>query len=174
MTNRLDLSEAEILETYKNRWYIELFFKWIKQHLKVSHLFSHSPAGIWNQLFITLITFALIEIMRLIHQPKKSVWAFLRVVRLYIFNPISQLLTTCKRRLKKSKGRQRLPDSKPIEIRFGEDFAIVSPITKEHFLRKTLLYKKRKQFVIYGRVSFFCFIGGIIYLFLLFMNTMQR
>ncbi|WP_421103191.1 transposase, partial [Sporosarcina psychrophila] len=32
---------------YKNRWYIELFFKWIKQHLKVSHLFSHSPAGIW-------------------------------------------------------------------------------------------------------------------------------
>ncbi|AMQ07107.1 IS4 family transposase [Sporosarcina psychrophila] len=136
ITNRLDLSEAEILETYKNCLYIELFFKWIKQHLKVSHLFSHSPAGIWNQLFITLITFALIEIMRLIHQPKKSVWEFLRVFRLYMFNPISQLLTTCKRRLKKSKGRQRLPDSKPIEIRFGEDFAIVSPITKEHFLRK--------------------------------------
>ena len=84
----------------------------------------NSPTGIWNQLFITLITFALIEIMRLIHQPKKSVWEFLRVFRLYMFNPINHLLTTCKRRLKKSKGRQRLPDSKPIEIRFGENFAL--------------------------------------------------
>lgn len=123
LTNRLDLTEAEILETCKNRWYIKLFFKWIKQYLKV----SHSPAGIWNQLFITLITFALIEIMRLIHQPKKSVWAFLRVSRLYMFNPISQLLTTCKRRLKKSKGRQRLPDSKPIEIRFWRRFRDCKP-----------------------------------------------
>lgn len=132
LTNRLDLTKAEILETCKNHWYIKLFFKWIKQYLKV----SHSPAGIWNQLFITLITFALIEIMRLIHQPEKSVWGFLRVFRLYMFNPISQLLITCKRRLKKCKGRQRLPDSKPIEIRIGEGFAIVSPITKEHFSRK--------------------------------------
>ncbi|WP_340740790.1 hypothetical protein [Sporosarcina sp. FSL K6-5500] len=51
-----------------------------------------------------------------------------------------------------------MPDSKPIEIRFGEDFAIVSPITKEHFSRKNSNVKKTKQFVIYGRVSFFGFI----------------
>src|SRR5690606_38278085 len=78
ITNRLDLSEEEILETYKNRWYIELFFKWLKQHVKVRHLFSLSPAGIWNQMFISLITVALTEIMRLIHQPNKPVWTFLR------------------------------------------------------------------------------------------------
>lgn len=136
LTNRLDLSETEILETYKNRWYIELFFKWIKQHLRVNHLFSHSPKGIWNQMFITLITFALIEIMRLIHQPQKSVWDFLLKVRLYIFQPISQLLKSCNRRLKKSKGRQKLPECIPIKIEFGEDFAIVSPKTKEYFLNK--------------------------------------
>jgi transposase len=69
ITTRLDLSEEEILDTFKNRWYIELFFKWIKQHIKVSHLYSHSPVGIWNQLFITLIPFAILEIMRLTHQP---------------------------------------------------------------------------------------------------------
>lgn len=79
-----------------------------------------------------------------------------------MFNSNSQLLTTCKRRLKKSKGRQSLPDSKPTEIRFVEDFAIVSPITEDHFLSKNSNEKKRKQFVIYGRVSFFGFIDGII------------
>ncbi|WP_210469962.1 transposase [Sporosarcina sp. 6E9] len=72
ITNRLDLTEEEILEAYKNRWYIELFFKWLKQHVKVSHLFSHSPVGIWNQMYIALITCALAEIMRLIYQPTKS------------------------------------------------------------------------------------------------------
>lgn len=136
VTNELDLSEQDILDTYKNRWYIELFFKWIKQHLKVSHLFSHSPAGIWNQMFATMITYALIEIMRLIHQPKKDVWAFLREFRQYIFDPINQLLKSLNRRLKKSKGRQKVPNPKPKEIRYGEDFAIVKPITKEHFIKK--------------------------------------
>lgn len=69
ITNRLDLSEEEILSTYKNRWYIVLFCKWIKQHLKVSYLFSQSPVDIWNQMFTTMIIYALVEIMRLIHQP---------------------------------------------------------------------------------------------------------
>ena len=136
VTNRLDLSEEEILDTYKNRWYIELFFKWIKQHLKVSHLFSHSPTGIWNQMFATMITFALMEIMRLIHQPKKDVWTFLREFRQYIFEPIKRLLKCLNRKLKKSKGRQKVPNPKPKVIRYGEDFAIVKPITKEHFLNK--------------------------------------
>lgn len=136
VTNCLDLSEQEILDTYKNRWYIELFFKWIKQHLKVSHLFSHSPTGIWNQMFATMITFALMEIMRLIHQPKKDVWEFLREFRQYIFEPIKRLLKCLNRKLKKSKGRLKVPNPKPKEIRYGEDYAIVKPITKEHFLNK--------------------------------------
>ncbi len=50
LTSRLDLTEKEILDMYKSRWYIELFFKWLKQNIKLDHLFSHSPKGIWNQL----------------------------------------------------------------------------------------------------------------------------
>lgn len=86
LTNRLDLSEEDILEAYKNRWYIELFFKWLKQHVKVSHLFSRSPVGIWNQMFIALITYALAEIMRIIHQPTKNLWTFLSTVQQYLFD----------------------------------------------------------------------------------------
>ncbi|WP_438319174.1 transposase [Sporosarcina sp. FA9] len=70
--NRLDLTEEEIFDTYQNRWYLEFFFKWLKQHVKVSHLFSHSSAGIWNKMYIALITFAFAEIMRLIQHPNKK------------------------------------------------------------------------------------------------------
>lgn len=89
ITTRLDFSEKEILDAYKNRWYIELFFKWIKQHLKVNHLFSESPMGIWNQMFLTLITFALSEILRLTHLPHTTVWDFLKAMRAYFYQPIS-------------------------------------------------------------------------------------
>lgn len=48
INTRVNLSEEEILDMVKNRWCIELFFKWIKQQLKVSHLLSESSIGIWN------------------------------------------------------------------------------------------------------------------------------
>ena len=137
ITTRLDLSEEEILDMYKNRWYIELFFKWIKQHLKVSHLFSESPIGIWNQMFLTMITHALAEILRLMHLPNKSIWDFLRAMRTYLYKPISQLIKFMNRRLKKSKGRQKVPLPVPREIGYGEDDAIVRPISKEHYVNKT-------------------------------------
>ena len=137
ITTRLKMSEEEILEAYKNRWYIELFFKWTKQHLKVSHLFSESPVGIWNQMFLTLIAYALVEIFRLTHLPGRSVWSFLTALRAYFYKPISQLITFMKRRRRKSKGRQKVPIPKEKEIRFGEDYAIVRPLSKEHFINKT-------------------------------------
>ena len=137
LTNNTDLSEEDILETYKNRWYIELFFKWVKQHLRVDHIYSQSPKGIWNQMYLILIAYALIELMRLIHQPKRSAWDFLRKVRVYAFSSINKLLSNCNRRLKKSKGRQKIPECLPMDVQYGEDVAIVDPIAKEHFLKKS-------------------------------------
>ncbi|WP_438315156.1 IS4 family transposase [Sporosarcina sp. FA9] len=144
ITNRLDLTEEEILDAYKNRWYVELFFKWLKQHVKVSHLFSHSPIGIWNQMYIALITCALAEIMRLIHQPTKNSWTFLSTVQQFLFSSIHALLKDFNRKLRKSKGRQKIPKTKPKPIQYGEDFAIVSPLTKQHFIDKEK-EKKRKE-----------------------------
>jgi hypothetical protein len=138
------LTEEEILEAYKNRWYVELFFKWLKQHVKVSHLFSHSPVGIWNQMYIALITCALAEIMRLIHQPSKNSWIFLSTVQQFLFSSIKALIKDFNRKLRKSKGRQKVPKTQSKTMRFGEDFAIVSPITKKHFIDKEK-EKKRKE-----------------------------
>ncbi|MGB6778861.1 MAG: IS4 family transposase [Planococcus citreus] len=136
ITTRLELSEKEILDAYKNRWYIELFFKWIKQHLKVSHLYSESPKGIWNQMFLTLITFALSEILRLTQLPNVSAWAFLRAIRAYIYKTLDDFLAYMTRPLRKSKGRQKIPISRPVQIDFGEDHAIVRPISKHHYIHK--------------------------------------
>jgi len=144
ITNRLNLTEEEILDAYKNRWYVELFFKWLKQHVKISHLFSHSPIGIWNQMYIALITCALAEILRLIHQPTKNSWTFLSTVQQFLFSSINALLKDFNRKLRKSKGRQKVPITEPKAIRYGEDFAIVSPITRKHFTDKEK-EKKRKE-----------------------------
>ncbi|RUT40326.1 hypothetical protein EJP82_25230 [Paenibacillus anaericanus] len=41
---------------YKSRWLVELFFKWIKQHLSTVHVHSYKPQAIWYQLFLVVIT----------------------------------------------------------------------------------------------------------------------
>ncbi|MFC5466816.1 transposase, partial [Lederbergia graminis] len=132
----LDLSEQEILDTYKNRWYIELFFKWLKQHIKIDHLYSKSPIGIWNQLFIALITFGLLEIMRLSREPNREIWQFLKTIRQYLMDSWEEVQKEFNRKRKSSKGRQKIPDKRRKVMNFGFESAIVSPISKEHYTRK--------------------------------------
>ncbi|MHA6259033.1 IS4 family transposase [Sporosarcina sp. CAU 1771] len=92
LTSRVDLTEKELLDMYKSRWYIELFFKWLKQHIKLDHLFSHSPIGIWNQLFIALLTVGLVEIMRVEKKSTLTSWEFYSLIRLYILEPWKKVL----------------------------------------------------------------------------------
>jgi hypothetical protein len=65
VTNVTDLAAVELADVYRHRWKIELFFKWIKQHLKVKHLFGTSDQAVENQLYIALLTFCvLIKLQR--------------------------------------------------------------------------------------------------------------
>ncbi|WP_407701931.1 IS4 family transposase [Viridibacillus soli] len=59
ITNRFDLEPYEISDMYKSRWAIELFFKWIKQHLNIKKFYGQSANAIYNQVFIALIVFSL-------------------------------------------------------------------------------------------------------------------
>lgn len=65
LTNDFSLDAAEICDLYKKRWQIELFFKWIKQHLKVKSLYGKSENAVYNQLRIALITFCLLVLLQL-------------------------------------------------------------------------------------------------------------
>ncbi|MBE0502432.1 MAG: transposase, partial [Desulfuromonadales bacterium] len=53
-----------ISDIYRYRWQIELFFKWIKQHLRVKHFYELSQRAVENQLFIALITCCLMLQMK--------------------------------------------------------------------------------------------------------------
>ena len=62
LTNDFNITAEEIGVIYRHRWQIELFFKWIKQHLTIKHLLGKSKAAVVNQLFIALTTYCLMMI----------------------------------------------------------------------------------------------------------------
>jgi len=64
LTNNLEESAERITEIYKSRWQIELFFKWIKQHLKIKSFLSTSENGVRIQIWIALITYVLLLILK--------------------------------------------------------------------------------------------------------------
>src|SRR5690625_2219529 len=72
ITNRFDLSSDEISEIYRSRWAIELFFKWLKQHVEIKHFYGMTENALQNQIYIALITYCLHVLIRLEADSKKS------------------------------------------------------------------------------------------------------
>jgi len=92
--NDLDASAQEIADLYKRRWAIELFFRWIKQTLKIRHYLGTSPNAVAIQVAVALIAFML---LRLAHAAQKAIpssLAFARLVRSNLMHrrPIDRLL----------------------------------------------------------------------------------
>jgi IS4 transposase len=81
ITNRFDLSAEEISEMYKSRWAIELFFKWIKQHLKIKKFYGQSEWAIHNQVFIALIVFCLHVLAQIETQSKRKILQISRYLK---------------------------------------------------------------------------------------------
>lgn len=68
ITNNFEISALEVARLYKYRWAVELFFKWIKQHLKVKTFWGHSFNAVKTQIYIAMITYLIVVIMK--HQLK--------------------------------------------------------------------------------------------------------
>lgn len=64
LTNNLILPPEEIAKLYKNRWKIELFFKWIKQHLRITEFWGRTENAVKTQVYIAVITYTLIAIIK--------------------------------------------------------------------------------------------------------------
>ena len=80
LTNDFDISSGEISDIYRCRWQIELFFKWIKQHLKVKHFYGYSAQAVENQLYIALITFCLLSLIKAENDYKGSLLELKRLL----------------------------------------------------------------------------------------------
>lgn len=87
ITNRFDLSADEISEMYKSRWAIELFFKWIKQHLSIKKFYGQSEWAIQNQVFIALIVFCLHVLVQIETSSKRKTLQISRYLRAALWKP---------------------------------------------------------------------------------------
>ena len=79
--NDLDASAQEIADLYKRRWTIELFFRWVKQNLKIRHCLGKSENAVRIQIAVALITFLLLRLAQETQEAIKSPLAFSRLIR---------------------------------------------------------------------------------------------
>jgi len=86
VTNDLDAPAEEIAELYKQRWQIELFFKWIKQNLKIRHFLGTSENAVRIQVFVALIAYILLRMAQATQTAVKQPVAFARLVRINIMH----------------------------------------------------------------------------------------
>jgi putative transposase len=91
ITNDLTRSAVEIGALYKQRWAIELLFRWLKQHLKIGKFFGHSPHAIRLQVFAAMIAHALVLIARQSAKSKLPPHRFLECITQYLFERRSVL-----------------------------------------------------------------------------------
>jgi hypothetical protein len=94
LTNNFDLSALEIALLYKYRWKIELFFKWIKQHLKVKSFWGHSENAVKVQIYVAIITFVTVAFVKHKLEIPLSQYQILQILSLTLLNktPLNQLL----------------------------------------------------------------------------------
>ena len=112
MTNNFDLSAKTIADIYKSRWQIELFFKWIKQHLKVKSFVGTSRNAVMTQIWIAMCVYLLLSYIKFINRLSWSLNDILRVLQLNLFARRSML--------KLLMSQSDPPDrSLQIEIRFA-------------------------------------------------------
>jgi IS4 transposase len=95
LTNNFALKPALIADLYRQRWQVELFFKWIKQHLRNKTFYGTNENAVKTQIWIAVCTYVLIAIARKrLHLPN-SLHEILQILSLTMFEttPINQLLT---------------------------------------------------------------------------------
>ena len=80
LTNAFNLTSLEIANLYKNRWQIELFFKWLKQHLKIKKFWGTAENAVRIQICSAIITYSLVAIVQHNLQLKRSNYEVLQIL----------------------------------------------------------------------------------------------
>jgi hypothetical protein len=96
LTNNFALAPEVIAALYRQRWQVELFFKWIKQHLRIKAFLGTSENAVKTQIWIAIATYVLIAIVKKRLKLPHSLYEILQILSLTLFEttPINQLLTT--------------------------------------------------------------------------------
>ena len=94
LTNNFMLPALTITELYRSRWQVELFFKWIKQHLRIKAFYGTSENAVKSQIWIAVSVYVLIAIIKKRLRLEPSLYTILQILSLTVFEktPLEQLL----------------------------------------------------------------------------------
>jgi len=94
MTNNFDLKAHEIALLYKYRWKVELFFKWIKQHLKIKSFWGTTPNAVKIQIYSAIIVYCLVAIVAYKLKVDRSPYEILQILSISLLTNTSKELLT--------------------------------------------------------------------------------
>jgi len=95
LTNNMDLTALQIALLYKNRWQVELFFKWIKQHLKVKSFWGTTENAVRIQIYSAIIAYCLVALVGAELKNERSTYEILQILGISLLDktPINEMLT---------------------------------------------------------------------------------
>jgi hypothetical protein len=85
LTNNFQIPSATVAAIYRQRWQIELFFKWIKQHLRIKRFYGTSPNAVKIQIWTAMATYALIAIFKKRLGLQHSLYTILQILSTTLF-----------------------------------------------------------------------------------------
>ncbi len=95
LTNHFALPAVTVALLYKGRWQVELFFKWIKQHLRIKHFYGLSDNAVKTQIWISICVYVLVAIVKKQVRSQHSLYSILQILSLNAFEqePLHQVLS---------------------------------------------------------------------------------
>ena len=86
LTNNVTISAESVALLYKHRWYIEVFFKWIKQHLKIKRFWGHSENAVRLQICVALATYLTVAILKKRLGLRQNLYEILQILGVSLFD----------------------------------------------------------------------------------------
>lgn len=101
LTDNMDLPALTIADLYRCRWKVELFFKWIKQHLRIKAFYGTSENAVKTQVWIAVSVYVLVAIVKKRLDLPHSLYTILQVLSIMLFErmPILQAFTGCEEKM---------------------------------------------------------------------------
>ena len=110
LTNNFDLPALTIAQLYRCRWQVELFFKWIKQHLRIKRFYGTTENAVKTQIWIAITVYVLVAIVKKRLNTEASLYTILQILSLTLFEktPLDQSLKNMEPQMNSSKDTNQL------------------------------------------------------------------
>ncbi len=109
LTNNMNLTPLEIAFLYKKRWEVELFFKWMKQHLKIKSFWGTTINAVKIQVYCAIIAYCLVAIIGNKLKVNRSIYEILQILSISLLDktPVKEVLKSCDyKNVKEQKNKQ--------------------------------------------------------------------